>query len=66
VTVFDVGNALEVARIAHPEAVVDVAVSPDGRWLATLADEGVARLWVIQPRDLIRQACARVSAPCGR
>lgn len=66
VAMFDVTTALEVARIVRAERVTDLAVSPDGRWLATLADDGVARLWVVRHEDLIRQACARVAGPCGR
>jgi hypothetical protein len=36
---------LEFARLAHEEPVRDCAFSPNGRLLATVSDDGLARLW---------------------
>jgi WD40 repeat protein len=33
--------------LGHSEAVLDVAVSPDGRWLATASADNTARIWTI-------------------
>ena len=41
---WDVVTGAELGRLDHPEAVQDVAYSPDGRWLVTLAGAAV-RLW---------------------
>ena len=47
VVVWDVEGETAVTHIAaHPEAVVnDVAVTPNGRWLATAGSDGVAKVW---------------------
>ena len=41
-----------VAALPHPEDVMSVAFSADGRWLVTSSEDGKARLWrlVAQPR----------------
>ena len=41
-----------VAALPHPEDVMDVAFSPDGRWLVTSSEDHKARLWrlTIEPR----------------
>jgi WD40 repeat protein len=57
-------SKLEVARIVATEPVQGLVLSPDGRWLTTLSVEGVAQLWLLQPSDVIAQACARLRAPC--
>ncbi len=41
---WDAVTGAELGRLDHPEAVADVAYSPDGRWLVTLAGSAV-RLW---------------------
>jgi Flp pilus assembly protein TadD len=35
------------APLMHPDAVLSSAFSPDGRWIVTGANDGVARLWEI-------------------
>ncbi len=41
----DVATGAELARLAHPQGVLDIAFSPDGTQLATGAEDGVARVW---------------------
>ena len=55
----------EVARLQSPDAVRSLALDADGRWVATAGDDGRARLWLVQPDELIAQACERVPPPCG-
>jgi WD40 repeat protein len=50
----------EVARLEHDDAVVDVAFSPGGRWLATSSKDGRIRLWPLQVKDVLSQACPLV------
>ncbi len=52
------GRAL--ARMHHESDVEAVAVSPDGKWLVT-ASGGRGWRWLLQPQDLIAEACARLT-----
>lgn len=63
-SVWDRTQGIEIARIEHSEAIVDIALSPSGRWLATLAKSGASQLWAIDAADLILQACSRLRSPC--
>ena len=62
--VWNLGSNLEIARVSDEAVVKHLALSPDGRWLATATDKGAARIWAVRAADLIRQACARIGAPC--
>ncbi|MEN8259440.1 MAG: TIR domain-containing protein [Pseudomonadota bacterium] len=64
IRIWNLADGLEVARIEEQNPVTSLALSPDGRWLVTLNEAGVARLWAVQPGDLIAQACARLTPPC--
>jgi WD40 repeat protein/energy-coupling factor transporter ATP-binding protein EcfA2 len=53
------GNPL--ALLQHEDSVTAIAFSPDGKYLATASGEGIARLWIWQSKDLIAEACARLT-----
>ena len=46
--------------IVHEGNTRTLAVSPDGKWLAT-ASGGRGWRWLLQPQDLIAEACARLT-----
>jgi len=62
--VWDIRTSEEIARMAEVGVFSAFAVSPDGRWIVTLDAGGIARLWAIQPEDLIAQACTQLRKPC--
>lgn len=53
------GNPL--AYLKHEDSVTAVAFSPDGKYLATASGDGTARIWTWQSKDLIAEACARLT-----
>jgi len=46
-----------VARLEHDGDVIDLAFSPRSRWLATASKDGTLRLWPLQTKEIIEQAC---------
>ena len=50
----------EVGRIYHQAPPVAMAVSRDGKLLATALADGVVRVSFLSPTDLIAEACARL------
>jgi WD40 repeat protein len=62
--VWDIKTSEEIARLTQVGVLSSFAVSPDGRWIVTLDAGGIAHIWAIQPKDLIAQACTRLSKPC--
>jgi len=46
-----------VGFLGHDGNVIDLAFSPDGRWLLTSSMDKTVRLWPLQAKDLIDQAC---------
>jgi WD40 repeat protein len=63
VRIWDLTSKEEIARINETLPLKTLALSPDGRWLATLPEEGIARLWLVQPEDLITQAQSLLRLP---
>jgi WD40 repeat protein len=51
----------EAARVTLNEPVTAVAFSPDGRHFVTGESNGIARVWLWHPEDLIEAACARLT-----
>ncbi len=64
VRIWDMGSRNEIAQIETTKGVRAIALSPEGRWLATLDDAGSAQLWSLAPDDLIQQACNGLAEPC--
>ncbi len=63
IRIWDLTSREEIARINKSLPLTTLAISPDGRWLATLPQEGIARLWLVQPEDLITQARSLLRTP---
>jgi WD40 repeat protein len=59
--VWDVTTGEQSARMSHDDEVRSVAFSPDGKYLATTSDDKTARVWLWRPKDLIDEACSRLT-----
>jgi WD40 repeat protein len=51
----------QVAQVSHFDKVRAVAFRPDRRYLATGSHDFTARLWPLQPADMIFEACTRLT-----
>ncbi|HRP23458.1 TIR domain-containing protein [Thauera sp.] len=66
VRVWDVMRQQEVAQLKASRGVGSLAFSPGGRYLAAVMDNGAVGLWLLRPRDLIEDACARLPENISR
>jgi WD40 repeat protein len=39
----------------HTDVVRDVAISPDGRWIASAGNEGVVKIWELDTCKIIKE-----------
>ena len=54
-------------KIRHRAGGVNsMAISPDGRWLVTTSNDGVARVWALARETMILQSCARLTHDLSR
>jgi WD40 repeat protein len=63
IRIWEIPSGREIARIENTDPVEHLALSADSRWIAALS-AGIVRLWLVQPDELIAQACARLRSPC--
>lgn len=64
VRIWDVDTVNEIARIEASPLTAALALSPDGRWLATLEPHATVRLWAVAPDELVEQVCRWVRERC--
>jgi|GEM_PF-2746661 len=56
VSIWDVENGKEIARLNHDATVNSIAFSPDGKQILTAGKDGVARFWDIETQTIISKA----------
>ena len=59
--VWQLAGGAELARLDHPDRVLDGCVSPDSRLVATVCSDDVVRLWTWRADDLIAEGRRRIS-----
>ncbi|SDC67039.1 WD40 repeat [Cupriavidus sp. YR651] len=60
IRIWDVGGQIEVAQLRASAGVRSFAFSPGGRYLVAVLENGNLGRWLLRPRDLIEDACARL------
>ena len=53
----EASNGRVVSRFEHDAGLVSGEISPRGGWLATVTETGVARLWLLDPAEVLASAC---------
>jgi WD40 repeat protein len=59
--VWEVSSGQEVTRVKHEGAVYAVAFGPDDKYLATASSDNTDRVSLLRPKDLITEACSRLT-----
>lgn len=55
-----------VGALTHPDDVIALSFSPDGRWLVTSCEDHRFRLWRLQPRGYARNSGSTTTVPSAR
>jgi WD40 repeat protein len=58
--VWQLAEGAEVARLEHPDRVLDAQFSPDSRFIATVCSDAVVRLWTWRAEDLVAEGRRRI------
>jgi WD40 repeat protein len=58
---WDTATGQEISHAAYNNWVSALAFSPDGGWLVSGGGDRLAQVWLLQPKDLIDEACARLT-----
>jgi WD40 repeat protein len=60
---WDIGSKKEVARFSDLDRIKGAAISPDGRFAATLGYDSSVRLQLWRKEELVKHACELISGP---
>jgi WD40 repeat protein len=58
--VWQLADGAELARLEHPDRVLDTCFSPDSRLIATVCSDDIVRLWTWRADDLIAEGQSRI------
>ena len=53
----EASNDRVVSRFEHDARLYSAAISPRGGWLATVTETGAARIWPLDPADVLDSGC---------
>lgn len=58
-------NPILAARSADGVTVYAVAFAPDGRTFATAGDDGIVKIWTLDPLQCVSELCGHTDVACG-